>query len=64
MYLQFKSSMLIKNFMMFHKIFNQFHVLYHYNDMFDVYYCYVEFFRDFNVINKCDKSIYSSTSLS
>ena len=63
MYLQFKSLTLIKNFMTSHKLFDQFYVLYHYNDMFDVYYCHVEFFKNFNVINKYDKNIYFSTLL-
>ena len=63
MYLQFKSSTFIKNFIMFYKIFNQFHVLCYYSDIFDMYYHYIKFFKDFNVINKCNKSIYSSTSL-
>ena len=63
MYLQFKSLTFIKNFMMFYKIFNQFHIFYHYNNMFNMYYYYVEFFRDFNMINKCDKNIYSSILL-
>ena len=58
MYLQFKSLLLFKNSKMFYKIFHQFYIFYHYNDIFNVYYHHIEFFKNFNVINKCNKNIY------